>query len=143
MRKALSMVSVASRAKRVFRGMGELNFLNDPAEAPQDVPLGSGEHAIGIYFNIPSSLVGAIVVTSAGLILRTESGWLSIPYQMIARVVIPARVGHLAQLRELTLVLSDGKSLALPILGGTARTSDAFEFARFLDRVRSDLEKRS
>jgi hypothetical protein len=137
------MVSVASRAWRVFRRIGRFNFLNESAEIPYDLPLGSGEDPIGIYFNAPSSLAGAIVVTSAGLILRTESGWLSIPYKMIAKVVIPARIGSLAQVRELRLILLDGKSLILPILGGTARTADAFEFARFLDRVCSDLEKRS
>lgn len=137
------MVSVISRARRIFRGIGRFNFLDESAEIPHDLPLGSGEDPIGIYFNTPSSLADAIIVTSAGLILRTESGWISVLYQTIARVVIPARIGHLEQVRELTLVLLGGKSLALPISGGTARTADAFEFARFLDRVRSDLEERS
>jgi hypothetical protein len=136
------MISVASRAKRVFRVMGRFKFINDPAEIPHDLPLGGGEGPIGIYFNTPSSLADAIVVTSVGLILRTESGWLSIPYRIIAKVTIPARIGHLAEVRELTLTLLGGESLALPILGGTARTADAFEFSRFLDRVLSDLEKR-
>jgi hypothetical protein len=132
------MVSVASRAWRIFRRVGRFKFFNESAEIPE-LPLERGEDPIGVYFNMPSSLADAIVVTSSGLILRTESGWLPVPYQMIARVVIPARSGHLEQVRGLTLTFLDGKSLALPVLGGTVRTADAFEFARFLDRVRSDL----
>jgi hypothetical protein len=60
-----------------------------------------------------------------------------------SREKMTARIGYLAQLRELTLTLSGGKSLALPILGGAACAADAFEFSRFLNRVRSDLEERS
>ena len=131
------MISASSRAKRIFRGISRFTFFADPSEVPDDLPLAEGEDPIGIYLNSPPSLADAIVITSSSLITKTGTGWLSIPYQMIVRVVIPVRSGHLEEVRQLTLALSDGMSLALPVQGGTARTADAFEFARFLDRVRA------
>lgn len=131
------MISASSRAKRIFREISRFSFFGGPAGIPNGLPLAKGEDPIGIYFNAPSSLIGAIVITNSSLILNTDAGWLSIPYQMIAKVAIPARPGHLEEVRQLTLILLDGRSLDLPVQGGTARTADAFEFARFLDRVRS------
>jgi hypothetical protein len=133
------MISAISRARRIFRGITRFSFfLAGSVEIPADLPLAEGEAPIGIYFNVPFSLDNAVVITSSSVILRVAAKWLSIPYKLISKVNIPTNPGHLGEVRQLMLSLSDGSSLALPVQGGAARTADAFEFARFLDRVRSD-----
>lgn len=133
------MLPAISRARRIFRGITRFSFF--PADlkgVPADLPLAEGEVPIGIYLNVPSSLDSAIVITSSSMILRLIDKWLVVPYRSILKVTIPSDQINLSEVRFLNLSLSDRSKLKLPVLGGTSRTADAFEFARFIDRVRSD-----
>jgi hypothetical protein len=132
------MVTVISRAKRILRYMDRFAFFSESVEVPDGLPSSSGS-PVGIYFNAESSLDGAIVVTDSSLVLNERSDWVLIPYRSIDKVVIPTFSVLPGEVRHLILNLSSGSSFTLPVKGGTDRTADAYEFARFLARVRSDL----
>lgn len=133
------MIKVASRVHRILRGMERFAYFSESVEIPDGLP-GSAGIPIGVYFNEVSSLDGSIVITDSAVVLNEKSGWVSVPYRSIAKVVIPySSAARLSEVRHLILNLLDGSSFILPVKGGTDRTADAYEFARFLDRVRSDL----
>jgi hypothetical protein len=132
------MIPVVSRVKRILRHMDRFAFFSESLEIPDGLP-GSVGNPVGVDFNIEASFDGAIVITDSSMVLGEGSGWVSIPYRSIDKVIIPTSFGLKGEIRHLVLSLSDGRSVILPIQGGTERTADAFEFARFLARVKSDL----
>jgi hypothetical protein len=114
-------------------------FSDEPALVPEDLPLAPGEVPIGLYFNVASSLESAVVVTSLAVILNTDAGWLPISYKSITKISFPA-VDRLADVRQLIVTTQRSETFVIPIQGGTDRTADAFEFARYLQRVQSDAQ---
>jgi hypothetical protein len=130
------MVQVLSRVKRILRYMGKFNFFDaESFHAPEGLPLNEGEVPIGAYLNNPNSLEGAVVVTDSSLLVESGGSWTPIHYASIAKVETPdSKTG----VHGLHLHLRDGSTAYIPIQGGTERTSDAFEFLRFLNRVLAD-----
>lgn len=132
------MITVASRVKRTLHRMSRFHLVGS-----EDLPLLPNftlledERAIGAYLNNPKSLRSAIVVTDLSLIYESKNSWIAIPYASIAKVMTPDRK---LEVRELQLLLRDGSAFTIPICGGTSRTSDAFEFLRFLNRVLADRQ---
>jgi hypothetical protein len=105
---------------------------------PSGLPLAQGEAPLGIYLNDQPSTKDAIVITTASLILGEEDGWRTVPYTSIARVLTP---DSKTDVHGLHLALDDGKTIWLPVRGGTEKTFDAFEFLRFINRVLEDRAK--
>src|ERR1700759_983837 len=113
------MIKVASRVHRILRGMEPFAYFSESVEIPDGLPSSAGI-PIGVYFNDGSSFDGAIVVTDSAVVLNEKSGWVSVPYRSIARVVIPfSSAARLSEVRHLILNLLDGSSFILPVLGGT------------------------
>jgi hypothetical protein len=130
------VLPVISRAKRILRPMSRFQFFDgQPSPVPTDLPLPETETPIGMYLNEPGSLEDAVVVTDLSLLLESKGTWVPIPYSSISKIATPTTKAGVQGLR---LFLHDGSTVCLPIRGGTQRTSDAFEFLRFLDRVLAD-----
>jgi hypothetical protein len=130
------MPTVRSRVWRILRRLKSFQLDgNGGSLAREDLP--AEEAVLGVYLNEPPFLKKAIVVTAEALLVESEGGWAPIHYASIAQVVCP-EVRPLP--RELRLVLHDGSTVNLPVLGGTERASDVFEFVRFLDRILSDRQ---
>lgn len=130
------MVTVVSRAKRIFRGVQSFRFIDAQGGSMlEGVPLSPGEMPIGVYYNEPESLRGAVVVTDSSLLIESHGSWRRLPYSLIERVLSPASK---IDAHELYVYLRSGTSVSVPIRGGTQKSSDVFDFLRFLDRVTAD-----
>lgn len=77
----------------------------------------------------------AIVVTSYSLLLENKGKWQKVSYASINKVLTPKTK---IDIRGLQLVLNNGNEMWLPAQGGAEKTSDAFEFLRFINRVLAD-----
>jgi hypothetical protein len=127
---------VLSRVKRVLCGLSRFNLFASPAPLPPaKLSLAEGEEPLGIYYNEEFSISQAIVITSQSLHLESGGMWQRLPYSSIAKVVTPESK---VDIRGLRLLSRDGIEVWLPVLGGTEKTSDAFEFLRFINRVIAD-----
>ena len=94
----------------------------------------AGERRVGGY-DVPGG-PGEIGVTTEGLTLVRSEGLVRVPFAQIVAVSMPSTKEHeRAESRQLIVVLADGSTAALEIVGGSGRFLDAFEFARFLDRA--------
>lgn len=130
------LVPVSSRVHRILRPLTHFQYFGpEGPPVPEELPLMKEESLIGAYLNDPPSLRNAVIVTNFSLLLESHGAWAPIHYSSVSRVVSPTSKEGV---RYLDLVLADGSTARVPIHGGTERTSDAFEFLRFLDRVLED-----
>src|SRR5437868_5943809 len=102
------------------------------------VGLQEGEICLGVYENNPGCLEDSIIVTNLGLHIYRSGESLFIDYGQIESIEAPS-VKETAD--RLKIRLSNGAMKDLPIQGGQGRFRDAFEFLRFLDRVKDDIRR--
>lgn len=136
-------MNVESRVIRILRPLTQYHKHSteslNASNRSQKVDLQIGEVYLGVYENIPDSLEDSITVTSLGLHTYRGGEWEFLNYEHIESIRIPSRKEEAA---ELEIHLYDGYTTRIPVRGGQGRFRDAFEFLRFLDRVRDDIRRR-
>jgi hypothetical protein len=91
-----------------------------------------------VYENEAGDLCGAVAVTNRRVLLEDSGHWESIAFTEIASIDTPAPATVEKGEAALTVRLTTGRSLVVPIRGRNGRFFDLFEFSRFLARVRED-----
>lgn len=78
------------------------------------LPLGPGEHLIGVYENVPGQRDECIAVTSHGLLLATPSGWRRVAYEQMIDYELPDKS---TEQRSISVELRSNETLQLPVRG--------------------------
>ena len=133
-------MKVKTRVKRILEPLVNFRTIEDgslPVFPSLPVPaFKEGEDCYGVYENPSAEADEPVVVTNLGLHLRREQKWEFIDYRQIKEVDI---ISPKETVDELLVRLTNQESVLLPIRGGKGRFRDAFEFMRFINRVKSDL----
>lgn len=125
--------SVAARKLQKLSNYREVT--HNPAPLTDSLPaigLRVDEVGVGIYENIRGELTDCILVTNVGLHVRFESQWLVVDYEDIQSVRGPETKEEIS---GVTLVLSDGRDIAIPVRGARSQFRDAFSFQQFLRAI--------
>lgn len=136
--------SAKTRAHRKLRGISQFKFCESVDALPQlaghDTPLGDAEELLGAYENIPNAKENLLLVTDRGLHWWSEASWQSLQYCDILEIEWPSKVKMEA--RELPIKARSGRSLRVPVHGGTEFTRDLFGVWTFLLRMLEDERRR-
>jgi hypothetical protein len=136
-------VDVKSRASRILRRLASYSDLTRGSPVVplwlREIPLQEGEHCLGIYENAPGGAADSVLVTNLGLHVCCGSRREYVAFDEIESVTT-----HQAktEVTELEVHRRDGRVTQVPVSGGHDRLRDAWEFVRFLNRVREDQEQR-
>jgi hypothetical protein len=135
--------SVKSRVWRVLRNVESFQILSTE-EARQllkerKIKLTGDETVLGIYWNQDKDLRDALLVTDRAIHLIEKKMGRRLAYSEIGHLSTPTEVPK-AEVREVILETKGGETVKIPVKGGGSRTADAFEFLRFLMRVKADQE---
>jgi hypothetical protein len=130
-------MNVQSRAHRILK---QLSAYEDWTDATPDVAfrLHDEENLIGVYHNSSKKSEENILITDRRLIFRD----VHLSFDEITSCDIPGTGSQEKQNADrVTVTLGKGRTVDLPITGGTERFRDAFSFLRFLDRVVADRKQ--
>jgi hypothetical protein len=92
---------------------------------------------VGYYENAPSSQADIVVIGIDGVAICQQKTWQVLDYREIVRVESPNPNGG----QDAVRIRTRGGFFILPITGGVGRFRDVFAFVRFLERVRTDINK--
>lgn len=106
-------------------------FESKDHELPPDIVLREGERVLGRYTAGASD--EPIIFTTLGLRLSSARGWRFLPYEQISGV---SALSKDPPADRLSLITGQGEVISFPVRA-SARTSEAFELVRFLDRARA------
>src|SRR5687767_6608803 len=123
----------------VVRILSKMDAFAAKGKVDTPITLRADERVLGVYrADDPDDT--RLVVTTAGLHRVTAAGdQVFLPYREIAEVSLPAN--KLPPPTEFDVVTAHGRRVSIPVVA-SVRSSDAFEWARFLDRIRETLTHR-
>lgn len=134
-------IPVVSRVHRCLAQMAKYHSFKDSDKNLQDYPveLEKDEEPIGVYENIPNKIEQSIIITDKAIYFcDTNNHADRASYRDIVDTETPKD-----KLTDDTLVvrMNNGRNFLLPVRRDYkgSRTSDLFEFIRFLNRVKEDL----
>ena len=117
---------IRAAAERI---LGPMKAFNTAAAAPEGVA-----EAIGAY-DAPGG-PGPVWVTPFELFVRRDEGFEAVPYARIVAVQAPGSKEKLnPESGRVRVVLDDGSTRVIAVVGGRGRFCDSFEFTRFLSRA--------
>jgi len=97
------------------------------------------EQILGVYTTDADSSE-AILFTTAGMYTFNNKSWLKLSYKEIERTILPESK---VEVSGFFIVLRNSEKIWLSVKGSkSGRLYDAFEVARFVDRVVSDINQR-
>ena len=125
---------IRAAAKRI---LGRMEAFKTGLAAPEGLM-----EVIGVY-DAPDG-PGPVWVTATGLLLPNGHALETLHYVRMREVHAPASkdVGN-PECARVRVVLDDGRTVTLNIVGGRGRFCDSFEFARFLARASKFAQERS
>ena len=134
--------TVKIRAGRILSRLSHYRRY-DAGEAPaalvQLLSKAEGQ-CLGYYSNDSNRAEDLVAVTEVGLCWQGRGEPAFVRYTDIeAAKVHLTKADDLVSADGLSFVLSSGGNAFVTILGGTDKFKDAFEFLRFVDRVREDI----
>ena len=112
----------------------------DVAYSLTDLPLSLGESVLGVYENIPDSLIDAIVFTDTHCHVATDTSWTSFRYSDIIRVVFGKFTTDKIE-TSVVVDLADGTTIPILVSGFAvheygAKTYDSYDVGMFLDAAK-------
>jgi len=100
-----------------------------------------GEYLVGVYIPVPDEPTEAIIVGSRGLHIERDSAWIFLAYGRLDSIRIPEEFSGEGKFRmnRLTVTMTDGRVIEIPIRKHHWKFSDVPGIARFLIDVRDDV----
>jgi len=137
------MVDAYSRAHRILKPLQHYSDLSQfdtlPAALMPGPMLVDSEQILGVYTTDADSSE-AILFTTAGMYTFNNKSWLKLSYKEIERTILPESK---VEVSGFFIVLRNSEKIWLSVKGSkSGRLYDAFEVARFVDRVVSDINQR-
>lgn len=126
------MVSVASRAHRILRGIPRYRHFGDQPDDCRRLAASTDEEIVGVYENPPNVEPPSIVITESGLSWRTSAGEQRAAFSRLRSVRGPddKSAGD-----EITLTLHEGATQIIRVAGGDGKYKDVHSMVQFLARV--------
>jgi hypothetical protein len=129
-----------SRAKRILKPMQRFKaaFKDGLPVNSHQIPISPDEELIGVYENEMGDIRDSVAITSHRILLEVSRQWKSVEFAEITSIETPEPAAVEKGDTALTIRLTDGTLVIVPILGQHGKFFDIFEFSRFLARVRED-----
>lgn len=132
-----------SRIHRILLPMASFQPISNVDSPSYDhlQSLRQGEILLGIYYNAPAELEGAVWITTRGLyVLRGDQREVA-DYSEMIDVRVPDMPRDQKLSVDTLLVSTRTAEITVPIKGGEGRFRDVWQFLRFLLRVRDDFQE--